>query len=226
MLIGMEGSRRPLVPRELVDQLRAGAATDPKLAEALKIYEMREEYERRIRVQRRPEPKAKIAGTRAAAHNELSSDQRAWVDRAHAVVRRTGHRRGGAREVLIQLFAQQECALTVQEIGEQLTARLESGAAERPVGIASIYRGVDVLQDLDLIARVDVGDGVARYERTSLEHSDQHHHHHFVCDKCGLLQPFDDEALEEAIEGLEGRLGFVTKGHEVTLRGICIGCQS
>jgi Fur family transcriptional regulator, ferric uptake regulator len=223
----MEGSGQPLLPRDLIDQMRAGAATDPKLAAALALFEAREEYERRIRFQRRPEQRVKIVGKRAAAaaYNELTSDQRAWVDRAHAVVRRTGHRRGGAREVLIQLFAQQECALTVQEIGEQLTARLESGASERPVGIASIYRGVDVLQDLDLIARVDVGDGVARYERTSLEHSDQHHHHHFVCDKCGVLQPFDDEALEEAIEGLESRLGFVTKGHEVTLRGTCIGCQ-
>jgi Fur family transcriptional regulator, ferric uptake regulator len=162
----------------------------------------------------------------SVTQKQLSKDQRAWVDLAHVAVRRAGHRRGGAREVLIELFAQQECALTVQEIGEHLAAQLESGATDRPVGVASIYRGVDVLQDLSLITRVDVGDGVARFERASVEQSGHHHHHHFVCDDCGLLQPFDDDALEQAIERLESRLGFVTKGHEVTLRGTCVKCRS
>ena len=162
----------------------------------------------------------------STSQEQFSEAQRAWVDRAHVAIRRAGHRRGGAREVLIELFAQQECALTVQEISEDLSAQFDRGADRRPVGVASIYRGVDVLQDLGLIARVDVGDGVARYERASLEESDhQHHHHHFVCDHCGVLQPFDDDALEHAIAGLESRLGFVTKGHEVTLRGTCIGCR-
>jgi Fur family ferric uptake transcriptional regulator len=94
----------------------------------------------------------------------------------------------------------------------------------RPVGIASVYRGVEILQDLRLIARVDVGDGVARYERAPLEQSD-HHHHHFVCDQCGLLVPFDDDALERAINALESRLGFEAKEHEVVLRGVCVGCR-
>jgi Fur family ferric uptake transcriptional regulator len=200
--------------------------TDPELEKAWRMYEAREAYERRLSAPRRPEPRAKVASRRtSSAYREFTQEQRAWIELAQAAVRRAGHRRGGAREVLIELFAQQNCVLTVQEIGEHLTARLESGVTDRPVGIASIYRGVDVLQDLNLITRVDVGDGVARFERASVEQSGHHHHHHFVCDDCGLLQPFDDDALEQAIEGLESRLGFVTKGHEVTLRGTCVKCR-
>ena len=154
----------------------------------------------------------------------LRRDQQAWADRARALIRGAGHRRGGAREVLIELFAREQCALTVQEIDKKLGDWLQGGVVSRPVGIASVYRGVEVLQDLRLIARVDVGDGVARYERAPLEQHD-HHHHHFVCEQCGLLVPFDDDTLEDAIGALEQRFGFEAKEHEVVLRGTCLSCR-
>ena len=155
---------------------------------------------------------------------ELSREQQAWADRARSTIRRAGHRRSGPREILIELFAREDCALTVQEIDRQLKAWIEQGAVGRAVGVASLYRGVEVLQDLRLITRVDVGDGVARYERAPVE-QDDHHHHHFVCDQCSLLVPFDDDALEDAISGLEDRFGFQTKEHEVVLRGTCLACR-
>ena len=89
---------------------------------------------------------------------------------------------------------------------------------------ASIYRALEVLSDLGLLVRVDVGHGAARYER-AYDHDEEHHHHHLVCDTCGLLIPFDDEHLELVIDGLSERLGFETKGHEVTLRGTCEECR-
>jgi len=185
----------------------------------------REEYERRVRGPRGPKKRAKIVSASALGPDaELSSEQQAWADRARGLIHRAGHRRGGARDVLIEMLAREECALTVQEIDKRLAGWLQEGVVSRPVGIASVYRGVEVLQDLRLIARVDVGDGVARYERAPLEQHD-HHHHHFVCDQCGLLVPFDDDALEQAINALESRLGFEAKEHEVVLRGVCAGCR-
>ncbi len=155
--------------------------------------------------------------------SELTADQMTWADHARMTLRRAGYRHSGARDVLIELLAREECALTVNEIDSRLAAWLRDGALTRSVGVASIYRGVELLQDLRLVARVDLGDGAARYERAAVAHSD--HHHHFVCDKCGLLLPFDDDALEEAIDGLESRLGFETKEHEVTLHGTCRDCR-
>lgn len=193
--------------------------------DAAELYLRRQEYEGRIRGARRPEKRAKIVGKAALGPaGDLSQEQQAWADRARNRIRRAGHRRSAPREVLIELFAREDCALTVQEIDKQLRAWVDQGAAQRAVGIASVYRGVEVLQDLRLIARVDVGDGVARYERAPLE-QDDHHHHHFVCDKCGLLVPFDDDALEHAIDALESRFGFQAKEHEVVLRGTCLGCR-
>jgi Fur family ferric uptake transcriptional regulator len=139
-----------------------------------------------------------------------------WSQRARTAARRAGHNRGAARDVLIQLFADRDCALSVREIEDALQSR-------RPVGRASVYRALELLQDLKLIVRVDVGDGVVRYERA--QDAGQHHHHHMLCDRCGLLIAFDDDQLESAIESLSERLGFETSGHEVTLRGTCVECR-
>jgi Fur family transcriptional regulator, ferric uptake regulator len=141
----------------------------------------------------------------------------AWSRQARALLRRAGHSRGAARDTLIELFADQDCASSVSEVEELLELR------QRPVGRASIYRALEVLSDLGLLVRIDVGDGAARYERAH-DHAGEHHHHHLICDTCGLLIPFDDDELEQAIDGASVRLGFDTKGHDVTLRGTCEDC--
>ena len=98
-----------------------------------------------------------------------------------------------------------------------------SSSGERPVGRASVYRALELLHDHDLVSRLDLGDGVARYE--PVDPGGEHHHHHLVCDQCGQLVPFDDLALERSINQLSRRLGFDTKEHEVTLRGNCPACR-
>ena len=139
----------------------------------------------------------------------------AWSDHAAARLSAAGHRRGGAREAVIELLDSQACALTAQEIEEALRAG-------RRVGRASVYRVLDELESLGLVSRVDVGDGVARYEPQ--RHSAEHHHH-LVCDGCGRLTPFQDDGLEQAIRRLAERVSFDVSDHDVTLHGCCERCR-
>ena len=140
-----------------------------------------------------------------------------WSEHAFTTLADAGYRRGGAREAVIELLDQQPCALTVLDIEDRLRA-----GAGRSVGRASIYRAVDELVSLDLLTRVDVGDGVARYE-PQRSHA---HHHHLVCDGCGRLEPFEDDALERAIRGLADRVSFDISDHDVTLHGCCENCRA
>ena len=55
--------------------------------------------------------------------------------------------------------AGQDCCASAQEIHASLRA------GGRSVGIASVYRVLEVLSELRLVQRVDVGDGIARFER-------------------------------------------------------------
>jgi Fur family ferric uptake transcriptional regulator len=135
------------------------------------------------------------------------------------VLHHAGHHRGAARDSLIDLLSRQDCALSAIEIEDALR---HGAGAERPVARASVYRVLELLQDHELVTRLDLGDGVARYELVDPAGG---HHHHMVCDQCGQLVPFHDPALERSINRLSERLGFRTKEHEVTLHGDCPDCQ-
>ena len=138
-----------------------------------------------------------------------------WSDHAATQLTAAGHRRGGAREAVIELLDAQSCALTALEIEDALRAG-------RRVGRASVYRVLDELESLGLVSRVDIGDGVARYEPQ--RHAAEHHHH-LVCDGCGRLTPFQDDALEQAIRRLAERVSFDVSDHDVTLHGSCEHCS-
>ena len=138
-----------------------------------------------------------------------------WAEHARTVLRDAGYHHGAAREAVVALLSAQECCLTAQEIFDRLRAE------GRMVGIASVYRGVDQLADLGLLQRVDVGDGVARFQPVR---PGGEHHHHLVCDDCGKVVAFHDEPLEQTLEALGRRAGYVLAGHDVVLRGACEDC--
>jgi len=142
--------------------------------------------------------------------------QQQWTEDARRAFEGAGHRAGSARMAVVDLLARQDCCLTAREIADRLEAE------GRGVGIASVYRALDLLGELRLVSRLDAGEGVARFEpaRASGEH-----HHHLVCDSCGRVSPFADVALEEAIEQIAGRLDYAVDGHDVVLRGSCPACR-
>jgi Fur family ferric uptake transcriptional regulator len=138
-----------------------------------------------------------------------------WAEHADATLRKTGHRTGGARAAVLELLARQDCCLTAGEIHERLR---DEG---RRVGIASVYRVLEQLGSAHLVQRVEVGDGVVRYEPAY-----EDHHHHVVCDDCGKVEPFHDDTLERAIGLASDRLDYAVSHHEVVLRGACGDCRA
>ena len=144
-----------------------------------------------------------------------STKRSEWADHAAAELRRTGHRSGGARAAVIDLMAAQACCLTAQEVFDGLRAD------GRVVGIASVYRALDLLARLGLVRRVDMG-SASGYEPAL---PGGHHHHHVVCERCGKVSSFEDKALEDAIDRLSRRLKHTVAEHEVVLRGACPDCR-
>ena len=139
-----------------------------------------------------------------------------WSEHVLAALQDAGLRRGGARRAVVEFLERQDCCRSAQEIHDGIVS---SGGA---VGVASVYRTLDTLAELRLVQRVDVGDGIARFEQFGGK--DEHHHHHLVCDDCGRVEPFTDERLEQALERVAGLLGYAMQ-HEVVLRGACGACR-
>jgi Fur family ferric uptake transcriptional regulator len=139
-----------------------------------------------------------------------------WTARARRALEGGGHRAGGAREAVLELLARQDCCLSAQEIAGELR---EEGSG---VGLASVYRTLDLLHGMGLVQRVDVGEGGQRYEPV-VPGGD--HHHHAVCESCGGVTAFEDRSLETAIERLSTRLGHDVSSHDVVIRGTCRRCE-
>jgi Fur family transcriptional regulator, ferric uptake regulator len=140
-----------------------------------------------------------------------------WTEHTVRALSEAGYRASGPREEVIAAIAELGCNVTAREIADVLRER-GSG-----VGLASIYRALDLLDRHGLVQRFDVGEGVARYE-PAMPGGD--HHHHVVCDSCGTVEPFEDEALERAIHGLSDKTAFTIAAHDVTLHGECPACRA
>jgi Fur family ferric uptake transcriptional regulator len=138
-----------------------------------------------------------------------------WVANAEQALSEAGYRRGGARRAVLNLLNEQTCALSALEIEDILRTR------ERRASRASIYRVLEELDRLGAVQRVDIGQGLVRYEAIR---GDTHHHHHLVCDHCGALLPFSDPELERTIKRLSQRVPLTVSDHEVVLHGACTEC--
>lgn len=114
-----------------------------------------------------------------------------------------------------------------ENAGKHLTAEeiYERVKVENPdIGLATVYRTVQLLLELELIDRINLDDGFVRYEIADMEKSEHHRHHHLICLKCGEVTAFEDDMLEALETGVETALGFRVTDHEVKLYGFCKDC--
>lgn len=139
-----------------------------------------------------------------------------WIALAEESLRRAGHRASVPRSRVLELIARQECVLSAREIADRLR---DEG---KPVGVATVYRTLELLEGLRLVQRLEVGGDGARFEPAMP--GGEHHHHHLVCDACGRVTPFEDARLERAIHALAQRLDYRVGDHDVILRGDCPDC--
>ena len=143
-----------------------------------------------------------------------------WSAQALERLSGAGYRRGGAREAVIELLDEQPCALSALDIED----RLRTGEGRR-VGRASIYRVVDELVSLDLLTRVEVGDGVARYEphrgctATSTTTT-------WSATAAGAWSRSRTTRSSTPSAHLATRVSFDVSDHDVTLHGCCQACRS
>ncbi len=85
------------------------------------------------------------------------------------------------------------------------------------LGLATVYRALNRLQEQNAVVAVPIPGGSTRYEQADLAH-----HHHFVCTRCGRV--YEVPGCADNIETLAPP-GFLVHGHEITLSGICAACR-
>ena len=128
------------------------------------------------------------------------------------------HKMTPQRQTVLQAF--------LDHPGEHLSAEdvhgiLRQGQSE--IGLATVYRSLELLSELEILQKVEFGDGCSRYEVNTTDPS-EHHHHHLICINCGKVFEFEEDMMEGLETEIEKKTGFHVIDHEVKLYGYCKEC--
>ncbi|NIR31053.1 MAG: ferric iron uptake transcriptional regulator [Gammaproteobacteria bacterium] len=97
-------------------------------------------------------------------------------------------------------------------------ALLEAG---EEVGLATVYRVLTQFESAGLVKRHNFEGGHAVFE---VDHGE--HHDHMVCVRCGRIEEFLDEIIEERQEKIARDAGFEMTDHAMYIYGICGACRN
>jgi len=91
------------------------------------------------------------------------------------------------------------------------------------INLSSVYRALHLFHRLNVVRRLQLGDGAARYE---LAEAYRGHHHHLVCDACGRIEDVSRCPLEGRDLGaaLGAAAAFAVRSHSLELFGLCGSC--
>lgn len=91
------------------------------------------------------------------------------------------------------------------------------------IGLATVYRTLELLTELKIVDKINFGDGVSRYDLR--REGAEHFHHHLVCIECGSVNEIQEDLLEDVEATIEAKWKFLIKDHRLTFHGICQSCQ-
>jgi Fur family ferric uptake transcriptional regulator len=87
------------------------------------------------------------------------------------------------------------------------------------VGIATVYRVLTQFEEAGLVIRHNFEGGHSVFELYQGEH-----HDHLVCIKCGRVEEFIDNVIEERQKAIAKKTGFTMTDHHLNIYGICHQC--
>jgi len=92
--------------------------------------------------------------------------------------------------------------------------------AGNEVGLATVYRVLTQFESAGLVTRHHFESGTSVFELNQGEH-----HDHILCVKCGRVEEFVDEVIEQRQKAIAEKAGFSMTDHCLYIYGICADCQ-
>ncbi|MGC1375970.1 MAG: Fur family transcriptional regulator [Anaerolineales bacterium] len=129
-------------------------------------------------------------------------------------LRENGYRLTEARKAVVDAVAESLRALTPLEVFDA------AKAAYPALGLVSVYRTLEKLEELRLIQRVHQPGGCQAFISAS-----QGHQHLLLCQRCGQVSYFEGDDLENLITGIASKTGYKIREHWLQLFGLCKDCQ-
>ncbi|KAA0597970.1 Fur family ferric uptake transcriptional regulator [Azospirillum lipoferum] len=131
------------------------------------------------------------------------------TSRLEALCMEKGLKMTGQRRVISQVLSEADDHPDVEEVHRRAVQ------IDPRISIATVYRTMRLLEDAQVIERVDLGDGRARYEEATADH-----HHHLIDTRTGRIIEFASPELEAMKERIARELGYKIVGHRLEIYGV------
>ncbi|KAA0581754.1 Fur family transcriptional regulator [Azospirillum sp. CT11-132] len=131
------------------------------------------------------------------------------TSRLEALCMEKGLKMTGQRRVISQVLSEADDHPDVEEVHRRAVQ------IDPRISIATVYRTMRLLEDAQVIERVDLGDGRARYEEATADH-----HHHLIDTRTGRIIEFASPELEAMKERIAHELGYKIVGHRLEIYGV------
>ena len=129
-------------------------------------------------------------------------------------LRQAGYRLTQPRLAVLQVLQQTGEGLSPEEVLRQGRAICES------LGLATVYRTLDLLTRMGFARRIHTQDGCRGYAAANLGHR-----HHLICRQCGAALEFAGCDLSPLLARVSSETGYVVEDHLLELVGVCPGCR-
>lgn len=132
------------------------------------------------------------------------------------------------KEKGLKLTTQRRAVLEIMQKhnGQHLTAEeIYSKVKEicPEIGLATVYRTIQLLEEMKLVERLSLDDGFNRYEIAN--GNNDHHHHHLICEYCGKIIEVEEDLMDAIEKQIEAQYKFTVTGHKVKFYGYCQSCE-
>jgi Fur family ferric uptake transcriptional regulator len=125
-----------------------------------------------------------------------------------------GYRLTEARRVIVETIQKSTHALTPMEVFDMARKKY------RALGLVSVYRTLEKLEELHLVQRVHQPQGCQAF--ISACHG---HEHLLLCQSCGQVTFFEGDDLDAFIKSISKKTGYQIREHWLQLFGLCQACQ-
>ena len=129
-------------------------------------------------------------------------------------LREKGYRLTPQRVAILETLHETKGHITAEEIYDCSRARCPR------INKCTVYRTLELLKKLNLVAETDLGG-----DRLCYHHIESGHHHHLVCQQCGKVFDVDEGVLAPLEELLVSKYGFIANIRHLAIFGHCLDCQ-
>lgn len=106
---------------------------------------------------------------------------------------------------------------------EEIYKGLVEKNPESDIGLATVYRTVQLFTSIGILTKHDFDQEKSQYELASLD--GEHLHHHLICTECGTIQEVRFDLMEKVERLVEKEYNFKVENHNVKISGTCSACQ-